>query len=53
MPLRNSHDSRGPYWAWGNNKRYYYKVGNKKSRDNAKAKAMAQARAIQWRRMNI
>ena len=53
MPLRNSHDSRGPYWAWGYNKRYYYTSGDKKSREKAKAKAVRQAHAIQRRRMNI
>jgi len=38
-------DSKGTFYQWGNQKKYYYKSGDKKSREKAKEKAYKQARA--------
>lgn len=49
MPLHRRTDSVGTYFIWGNHgKRYYYKPGNKRSREIAREKAMKQGRAIEW-----
>jgi hypothetical protein len=50
MPLQRVGNS----YRWGDSgKRYYYKVGDKKSREEAKAKAMRQARAIEARKHKL
>ena len=46
MPVHRGKDAKGPYYQWGHQKKYYYKCGDKKSRDKAKEKAFRQARAI-------
>lgn len=46
MPVHRDRDSKGPYYQWGDQKKYYYESGNKKSRERAKKKAHEQARAI-------
>ena len=48
MPVHRSIDSKGPYYQWGNQKKYYYKVRNKLSRQKALKKCELQARAIHW-----
>jgi len=46
MPTRTSRDSKGCFARWGSSgKKYYYKCGDKKARDRAKAKADRQGRA--------
>lgn len=44
-PAKRGKDSKGPYYRWGNGKKYYYKAGNKKSREAARKKAYGQAKA--------
>lgn len=47
MPIHRKKDSHGTYYQWGNSgKKYYYKTGNKKSRENAFKKARMQEKAI-------
>lgn len=47
MPVKRGSDSKGSYYQWGNSgKKYYYKTGNRDSRERAKAKAHRQAKAI-------
>lgn len=46
MPVRRGTDSKGSFYQWGSQKKYYYTVGNKKSREKAKIKAEKQAKAI-------
>jgi hypothetical protein len=47
MPIHRGSDSKGSFYQWGNSgKKYYYKSGNKKSREIAKSKAKKQAIAI-------
>jgi hypothetical protein len=46
MPVHRGKDNIGVYYAWGNQKRYYYITNNKVSRKNAKKKASLQGRAI-------
>lgn len=46
MPIHRGKDSKGPYYQWGSQKKYYYKSGNKKSREAAYQKAHKQAIAI-------
>ncbi len=46
MPIIRGIDVKGPYFQYGNQKRYYYEKGNKKSRDEAKEKATRQRNAI-------
>jgi hypothetical protein len=46
MPVHRSKDSKGPYYQWGNQRKYYYKSGSKKSREHAKKQAEAQGVAI-------
>ena len=46
MPVHRSHDSKGPFYQWGNRgKKYYYIANNVRSRENAKEKAILQGRA--------
>mgnify|MGYP001242567856 CR=1 FL=1 len=46
-PIKRGRDSKGTYMRWGKStgKKYYYKAGNKKSREAARKKAHAQAKA--------
>jgi hypothetical protein len=46
MPIKNSKDVNGPYYQWGNQKKYYYVASDSKSRDDAKLKAEKQGRRI-------
>jgi hypothetical protein len=46
MPVLRGKDSKGSFYQWGTQKKYYYKVGDKKSRKNAKARAERQGKAI-------
>lgn len=48
-----SSDSKGPFYRWGHQKKYYYKSGSKISRERAKKRAELQGRAIRasgWRK---
>lgn len=46
MPVHRGTDSNGPYYQWGNHgKKYYYKLGDKVSREKAKKQASAQGAA--------
>jgi hypothetical protein len=46
MPVKRSKDSQGPYYQWGESgKKYPYKAGDRKSREQAKAKASKQGQA--------
>jgi len=46
MPINRRHDSKGPYYQWGDSgKKYHYESGNAKSRERAKEKANKQAQA--------
>lgn len=52
MPLHQGYTSvnneRKGYYQWGSSgKKYYYEPGNKRSRSQAKSRAMMQARAIE------
>jgi hypothetical protein len=48
MPLQNRQDAKGSFYRWGNSGyKYYYTIGNHRSREKAKEKAMKQARAIE------
>ena len=46
MPVHRGRDSNGPYYQWGNRKKYYYVAGNRTSREKAREKARRQAIAI-------
>lgn len=46
MPVKRSKDSKGPYYQWGNAKKYYYTSGSKISRERAKKRASRQGVAI-------
>lgn len=46
MPIHQGKDSKGPYYQWGNQKKYYYTPGSKVSRERARQKAVKQAQAI-------
>ena len=47
MPVHIGHDKKGSYYQWGNSgKKYYYKTGQKKSREYAKKKAAKQGIAV-------
>lgn len=55
MPIHRGKNSIGPYYQWGTQKKYYYKSGNKKSREIAKDKARQQMIAIYatgWKEKN-
>jgi len=46
MPVKTGRDSKGPYAKWGGSgKKYYYKAGDKSSRERAKKKAAQQGKA--------
>jgi uncharacterized protein YbjQ (UPF0145 family) len=44
-PVKRGSDSKGSYYRWGKNQKYYYKTGSKTSRENARKKAHKQAKA--------
>ena len=44
-PVKRGSDSKGSYYRWGKNQKYYYKTGSKTSRENARKKAYKQAQA--------
>ena len=44
-PIKRGSDSKGSYYRWGKNQKYYYKTGSKTSRENARKKAYRQAQA--------
>ena len=47
MPVHRGVDAKGSYYQWGGHgKKYYYKAGDKLSREAAKRKSHQQARAI-------
>jgi len=46
MPVHRGKDEKGAFYQWGNQKRYYYIVGDKLSRNSAKKRAEAQGEAI-------
>ncbi len=46
MPLKRSHDLKGPFYQYGNQKKYYYKSGSQISRKRAKQRAINQMIAI-------
>lgn len=46
MPIHRGRNSKGPFYQWGDQKKYYYKSGDEKSRKEAKKKAHKQAVAI-------
>lgn len=48
MPVKRGKDINGPFFQWGNEKKYYYKTGDPKSRITAKKKAEKQGRAIKF-----
>lgn len=45
MPVERGEDSKGPYYQWGDQKKYHYTPGDKESREKAKKKAEKQGRA--------
>ena len=46
MPVKRGSDKLGSYYRWGlHGKKYYYKVGNNRSRLLAKARSVLQGRA--------
>ena len=46
MPVQRGKDSDGPYYQWGGSgKKYHYEAGNKRAREQARAKATKQGRA--------
>lgn len=46
MPVHRGRNSKGPYYQWGNQKKYYYQSGDEESRNKAKKKAHIQGYAI-------
>ena len=46
MPLHRNNDSKGPYYQWGQLKKYYYIANDNVSRMQAKKKALKQAEAV-------
>ena len=44
-PIKRGSDSKGSYYRWGKNQKYYYKTGSKTSREKARKKAHNQAKA--------
>ena len=49
MPVRSGVDAVGPFFQWGDQKRYYYLRGSVTSRRTARRRAEAQGRAIERR----
>lgn len=46
MPVHRGSDSKGAYYQWGSQKKYYYEPGNTTARKIAKRKAREQGQAI-------
>jgi hypothetical protein len=46
MPIHRGRDNKGPYFQWGNQKKYYYMAGDRRSRERAYQRAVKQAQAI-------
>jgi hypothetical protein len=46
MPVYHGVDNTGPYYQWGNQKKYYYRLGDSISENEARSKAEAQGRAV-------
>lgn len=47
MPIKRGTDSKGAFYRYGSSgKKYYFKIGDKTSRERAKKKAGKQAQAI-------
>ena len=46
MPVHRGRDSKGSYYQWGSQKKYYYTANVAVSRRNAKAQAERQGRVI-------
>jgi len=53
MPIHRGKDSKGSYYQWGSQAKYYYTPGNVQSREAAKRKAQVQAKAIQSSRERV
>ena len=48
MPVHASMDDKGCYAQWGNSgKKYYYKCGDEKAKNEAKRKANVQGYAVE------
>lgn len=47
MPVKAGKDSKGCYYQWGDQKKYYYECGNKEAAKRAKEKASKQGQAIE------
>lgn len=46
MPVQRGNDGDGPYYQWGGSgRKYRYRSGDKRSRENAKRNAEKQGRA--------
>lgn len=50
MPVHRGHDSKGPFYQWGNQHKYYYKSGSTVSRKKALERARKQGVAISIQR---
>lgn len=50
MPIKKGKDSNGPYYQYGNKKKYYYKPLSQRSQSIAKSKAIKQSNAIHARK---
>jgi hypothetical protein len=48
MPINRGQDKKGCYYRWGQQKKYYYKCGDKDDRKTAKMKAIKQMIAISY-----
>lgn len=46
MPIHRGQDSKGSFYQWGHQKKYYYKSGSVISRKRAKQRAINQMIAI-------
>jgi hypothetical protein len=46
MPVKRGKDTKGCFYQWGSQKKYYYSCEDTKSRRNAYNKARRQAKAI-------
>jgi len=49
-PVHRGQDSKGSYYQWGNQTKYYYDSTNERSRELAKEKANKQGKAIESQR---
>jgi hypothetical protein len=46
MPIHRGRDTKGSYYQWGSQKKYYYMPGDTRSMKRAYAQAIRQAQAI-------